>query len=72
VSGAGLTRFQAAYISPGEMALIGQRLQNGQHVWEDDSPQHAAHVALPPVDGRHPILGAVLDRFAHRAQAGVR
>jgi DNA segregation ATPase FtsK/SpoIIIE-like protein len=67
VSGAGLTRFQAAYISPGEMDGMIDRLCAGLRGWDmpDDQPQAI------PIDRPAPIkLPAAFDRILHRAQVG--
>ena len=69
VSGLGLTRFQAAFITPNEITQIVNRLQAGQRGWgaiDDEKPERAVqHDQTAPIN-----LPAPIGRWLNRAQAG--
>jgi S-DNA-T family DNA segregation ATPase FtsK/SpoIIIE len=67
VSAAGITRFQAAFVSPGDMAHLVARLQAGERGWEvvdRETDQAAEAISALPLK-----LPTSLGRLFHRAQA---
>ena len=63
VSAAGLTRFQAAFISPPQIEVVANRLQTGQRGWD------VADEDAPPSPPRLPVR---IGQMLNRAQAGYR
>ena len=71
VSGAGITRFQAAFIAPHEMENVVHRLQAGQRGWEMVDREMNAASKAPSVKQPIPLkLPTPIDRLLHRAHAG--
>ena len=68
VSGAGMTRFQAAFIAPDEISGVVSRLQTGQRGWNTIDEDEADHPI--PIGQSALKLPTPIERLFHRAQVG--
>jgi hypothetical protein len=70
VSGAGLTRFQAAFIPPAEIAAVVDRMLTGQRGWDMVDEEDEPNRPIPVERAFPPKLPARVGQWLHRAQAG--